>query len=74
MTSGSDLVGVRDIALAIHRFKLCLRFVGAASLDGNGRLTDIGEGGKGFVSLHVVSSLGCLSDQVLTEFECQSES
>ena len=65
--SALHLVRIRDIAFAILGFQLFLRLVGAAGLDGNGCLTDIGEGGKGSVSLHVASSLSCLGDQVLTE-------
>jgi len=64
---GLHLVGVGDFAHAIHGFEFRFGLVGAASLHDYGRLADIGEGGKGFVSLHVATSLGCLSDQVLTE-------
>jgi hypothetical protein len=66
---GLNLVRVRDVALAILGFQLFLRLVGAARLDGDGCLTDIGKGGKGFISLHVASPSSCLSGQVLTEYK-----
>jgi hypothetical protein len=68
-TRGLHLVRIRDVAFAVLGFQLFLSLVGAAGLHGNGRLTDIGEGGKGFISLHVAISVGCSSDQVLMEFE-----
>ena len=67
------LVRSGDVANAIHDFEFGPGFVSAAGLDGNWRLTNSGEGDQGSVSLHVASSVSCLSDQVLTELKCQLE-
>ncbi len=67
--SGSHLVRIRDVAFAILGFQLFFRLIGTASLDSNWCLTNSGEGDQGSVSLHVATSVGCLSDQVLTESE-----
>jgi hypothetical protein len=64
---GSDLVRIRDIALAILGFQLFLRLVGAAGLHGSGRLTDIGEGDEGSISLHVACLCRYDRGQALTE-------
>ena len=58
-----------DVANAIQGFEFGPGFVSAAGLDGNWRLTNSGEGDQGSVSLHVASSVSCLSDQVLTELK-----